>query len=227
MFIKIINVNFYIKERALKTKEEQSKIFFISDLHFGSDGTLIRENRPFKNAKCFAKKVIKIWNNQASKNDFIYCIGDFVNCNDEERFEWKEALCLVQKIKAKIILVIGNNEEKLISEFFDGDFDEFRKYCLSLGFIDVVKDMHLEVEGLSLYLNHFPNNHKPDCINLFGHMHRAVGLWESYGLNMSCDLNHFQLFSIDEIKRVLELKAKWWKSHDSVCWVKDLLTYVK
>ena len=57
--------------------------FFTSDTHFGDDGVIQQDLRPFKNAKQFAKILIKTWNKQASKNDTIFVIGDFVDCDGD------------------------------------------------------------------------------------------------------------------------------------------------
>ncbi len=66
-------------------------------------------------------------------------------------------------------------------------------------------------------------------MNLFGHTHRTTGLWKLYGLNVGCDLNHFYLFSEDEIFRLLELKSKWWDSDvdnlDNINYRKSLKHY--
>lgn len=184
-------------------------IFFTSDTHFGSDDTLIRENRPFKNHKKFDNYVLSIWNKQTNKDDVIYHLGDFLNYNSKDE-NWKNTLAYVKKLKAQIILIIGNNEKQIIHNHFNGKFNDFRLFCIQLGFKDVLMDAQIEMNGETFYLNHYPRNHKAGVINLFGHTHRTTGLWKPYGLNVGCDLNHFYLFSQDEIFRLLDLKKKWW-----------------
>ena len=68
----------------------------------------------------------------------------------------------------------------------------------------------MEFDDKKFYLNHFPRKHKNDCINLFGHTHRTTGLWKPYGLNVGCDINHFYLFSQNDIHLLLKRKAEWW-----------------
>ncbi len=175
---------------------------------------LKRENRPFKNWKTFYKKVIKLWNHQAKKGDIIYCIGDFVDYVPCRQNNCIYCLKLAKKINAKVILIIGNNEERFIRDCFENDFDKFRDFCINVGFYDVKKEEYLEIDGISFYLIHRPCNHKNNYLNLFGHTHRATGLWKPYGINVGCDLNHFRLYDLKEIKRLLSLKEKYWDNDE-------------
>lgn len=199
--------NYYFKKDKSKNN---NMIFFTSDTHFLGKDTIIRENRPFKSAKDFANYTIKLWNKQANNHDIIYHLGDFVNYNSKETDNWIAGLNLVNKIKARVILIIGNNEERIIRDFFHNSFEDFKKYCIEHGFYDVKKEEILIINKKSFYLNHFPINHKENSINLFGHTHRATGLWKPYGLNVGCDLNHFMLFDINEIERLLIDKETYW-----------------
>lgn len=180
--------------------------FFTADTHFGSDEILTCENRPFPTMETFRKFVIDSWNTDAGEDDIIYHLGDFISYNQIDKDTWLKGLLLVQQFHSKIVLIIGNNEERIISEHFAENFEDFRAYCMELGFHDVCKDFHLTIDDTKFYLNHYPRNHKDGYVNLFGHTHRATGLWKPYGLNMGCDLNHFRLFSVAEIKRLLKDK---------------------
>ncbi len=192
--------------------------FFTSDTHFGCDEILLRENRPFKNMEDFKDSVFQFWNSQAKATDTIYHLGDFVNYNKTNKLGWQKALEEVKQINAKVILIIGNNEQRIIEEFFDKNFEKFRQYCKGIGFFDVKQDDYIEFNNEKFYLNHFPRNHKENYINLFGHTHRTTGLWKPYGLNVGCDLNHFYLFSENEIERLLSLKTRYWDDDiDNLC----------
>ncbi len=183
---------------------------FTSDTHFGCEEILKRENRPFKSIKDFETSIFQIWNSQVKPNDIIYHLGDFVNYNKNNKAEWEKTLKLVQRSNAKIILIIGNNEQRIIDECCDKNFDTFRQICLDSGFYDVKKEEYLKINDNQFYLNHYPRNYKDGYINLFGHTHRATGLWKPFGLNVGCDLNHFYLYSQDEIERLLDCKDKYW-----------------
>ena len=67
-------------------------IYFTSDIHFDDLDTLVSDNRPFKNTKQFDKYIIKTFNKQAKKEDTIYVIGDFMDCNEEGHDSWKKSI---------------------------------------------------------------------------------------------------------------------------------------
>jgi len=177
--------------------------YFISDTHFGGEFILVRENRPFRSAKEFTRAVINNFNSQVSSGDVVYHIGDFLNYNDLEKTAFRESIRIVRQIKCDSILILGNNEERIISEVFAGNFSYFREFAISAGFKEVYKELYLTLRTQPFYLNHYPSNHKDGYVNLFGHTHRITGLFKPFGLNVSCDLNHFLLFSEDEIFRLL------------------------
>lgn len=185
-------------------------LFFISDAHFCDKETLILDNRPFRSTKKFDKTVIKIWNKQANKNDTIYFLGDFVDCNNSQSSSWKKSIKYVSRIKAKVVLIIGNNEARVIKYFFGDNFEKFRDYCLQVGFKDVLKDCELNVRGYNFYLVHKPKDCKKDILNLYGHVHRSGGLYKPFGFNVGCDLNHFRLYSEDDIMHLMRMKEEFW-----------------
>ena len=188
--------------------------FFTSDTHFGDDDKLTRENWITKNWQNFAKKLIKIWNKQVKKQDVVYFLGDFVNYEKTDN-QWREAFALIKKNKAKCILIIGNNEERLIEDKFNGSFNKFRQFCLEQGFTDVKKHDILKSEGLKFYLTHKPTDYKKGYINLFGHTHLATGLWKPFGFNVYYGLNFLKLFDLDYIKRLLYVKQKYWDKDEN------------
>lgn len=185
-------------------------LYFTSDVHFNDKDTLINDNRPFKTTKQFDKYVIKTWNKQVSKNDTIYVIGDFVDCNNDSDENWRDSILYVKRINANVILIMGNNEDRVVKYFFNNDFDKFREFCLSAGFKEVYKSLDLSFIGKDFYLVHKAINYKKGVINLFGHSHRSCGLYKPFGLNIGCDLNHFRLYSESDIKHMLGMKEKYW-----------------
>jgi len=200
-------------------------IYFTSDTHFGTDAYSIlkREMRPFANPVEYMHNQVAIWNMQAGEKDIIYHLGDFCNYNYAEK-DWKSGLQIVKEVKARIVLIIGNNERRLLVNEFKDDFERFKEYCMRLGFESVHKELDLtEAEGLRIgrkakrvYLVHHPVDCKEDHVNLFGHTHRAGGLYRNYGLNVGTDLNHFRLFSRDDIEYLLSEKEKYWDTDESL-----------
>ena len=184
--------------------------FFTSDLHFGSDESIVTDDRPFKNAVDFEKRVIKQWNKVTRKDDVIYAIGDFIDCHSAENVKAVRQLEIVKKINAKVVLIIGNNEERIIKYFFDCDYDKFREYCLALGYLDVKRTDDITIEGIDFHLTHKPIDHVADKLNLFGHSHKAMGQYKTFGFNIGCDLNNYQLYSEKDIMKLVEKKHQYW-----------------
>ena len=117
---------------------------------------------------------------------------------------------MVKKIKANVVLIIGNNEERVIKYFFDGEFDLFKEFCLQLGFKEVYKNLTLNLRGKDFYLTHKPLDYNPKYINLFGHTHASGGIYKPFGLNVGCDLFHFNLLSENDLFYLLAKKEKFW-----------------
>ena len=184
--------------------------FFSSDTHFSDESTLKVDMRPFKNTKTFDNYVIKTWNRQAKAGDTIFVIGDFIDCDGEGHESWKKSILFVKKLKADVVLVMGNNEDRVVKYYFNNNFDKFREFCLNLGFKEVYKNHTLTMRGIDFYLTHKPFDTKPDMLNLFGHTHRSGGLYRPFGFNIGCDINHFRLYSEDDIFHLIDLKQKFW-----------------
>lgn len=194
--------------------KSSSKRWFTADPHFGVDAvhTFEREMRPFNDVFDYIGKQVELWNQQASENDTIYVLGDFCNFNSHES-NWMSGMLVSNLIKAHIVLVMGNSEERVMKYEFDNDFDKFREFCLKSGFCrftDVVKDAHIEIKNQLYYLVHKPSKHSKDCMTLFGHTHRAGGIYRPYGMNVGVDVNHFRLFSEDDIVFLMGKKTKKW-----------------
>ncbi len=181
-------------------------IFFTADTHFGLndfEGIVARDFRPFSSPKQMNKKIIRIWNKQANKNDIIYHLGDFINYNFKDKASYVECLKLVKKIKAKVVLILGNNEKRVLRYEFNDDFKKFKEFMLNIGFYDVYEDeLFLEFGGYKFYLNHYPKNHKDGYINLFGHIHGTCFV-KKYGFNIGIDNHYLSMFSEADILRLI------------------------
>jgi len=182
--------------------------FFTSDIHFSDVETMKHDDRPFKSIKEYDKQTIKTWNKMMTKNDTLYVVGDLFDCNHKNSELYKIAAPYFKKIKANIVLILGNNEDRIIEYFFDGSFKRFKDYCLSIGIKDVKKNLKLKFGGEKFYLIHKPIDKIEGYVNIVGHLHRSRGMWYSFGLNVSCDLNHYRPYSEDDILFQLNEKKK-------------------
>ena len=166
--------------------------------------------RPFKSTKKFDNFIIKTWNKQAKKDDTIFVIGDFVDCDNAEHDVWKQSIRLVKKLKANVVLIMGNNEDRIVKYFFNNKFEDFKNFCLGVGFKDVFQQHTITMRDIDFFLTHKPLDCKQDMLNLFGHTHRSGGIYRPFGFNIGCDNNHFRLYSEDDIFHLINLKQKFW-----------------
>ena len=194
--------------------------FFTSDTHFNNEESIIRSKRPFKNAREYDKKTIRMWNKQAKKGDTIYVVGDFLDCDNEKDESWKKALGYFKKIKADIVLILGNNEERVIKYFFDDNFEKFAQVLKDCGCKSVYKDLQIEIGGIMFNLVHECVRSKKDMINLFGHVHNICGLYKPCGINVSCDLSHFKLYTENDILYYVEEKKRYWDVDENIQFLK-------
>lgn len=81
-----------------------AKTYFIADLHFGDEGIIRYENRPFTDAADMEKCLINNWNTAVLPEDTVYVLGDF-SCNEEEKDGE-----LLRKLNGTKILVMGNHD---------------------------------------------------------------------------------------------------------------------
>lgn len=185
--------------------------YFTADSHFSlADHTIIpRDFRPFNNLEEMNEKIIEIWNNQAGNEDFIYHLGDFVNYNCFDNKDYTKCFSLVKKIKAKVVLILGNNENKILSKEFGGDFEAFKSYLLDIGFNDVIeKKLYLDINKKRYCLAHRPTECDIETeFNLFGHIHKC-GFIKKFGFNVGVDNHYFKLFSESDIDD-LESRRKY------------------
>ena len=197
--------------------------YFTSDIHFCDESTMRSDNRPFKNIKCYDKFTIKQWNKVAKAGDTIYVVGDLLDCDGPNTNEWKKGLKLIKKIKADVILTIGNNEQRIIKYFFNNNLDAFVKVCKENGIKEVYKNLDVELGGKKFHLTHQIKDGKKNRINLFGHTHLCSGLYHPYGLCVSCDLNHFRLFTEEIIMVYLKRKTEYWEPDENCNYVNPFI----
>lgn len=200
--------------------------FFTSDIHFCDEATMRTDNRPFKNVKSYDNFIIKNFNKMAKSTDTIYVVGDLLDCDDSNSDKWIKGLKLLKKINASIVLIIGNNEQRIIKYFFNNDFNAFVETCKEYGIKEVYKSLDVEFNGKKFHLVHQIKDGDKRKINLFGHTHLCSGLYHPYGLCISTDLNHFRLFTEDMIMGYLKRKYDYWEPDDNINYINPFLKVV-
>lgn len=200
--------------------------FFTSDIHFCDESTMRSDNRPFKNVKSYDKFIIKNFNKLAKKGDIIYVAGDLLDCDGPDTNEWIKGLNLIKKIKADIVLIMGNNEQRIIKYFFNNNYLAFVNFCKDYGIKEVHKSLDVEFGGKKFHLVHQIKDGDKRKINLFGHTHLCSGLYHPYGLCISTDLNHFSLFTEEIILGYLKRKIDFWEPDENTNYINPFLKIV-
>ena len=201
-------------------------IFFTADIHFCDEKSMREDNRPFKSIKQYNKAIIKDFNRTAKRGDTIYVIGDMLDCNGKNSNEWICGLKLIKKINANVVLIIGNNEQRVIEYFFDGDFEKFKSACKGYGIKDVYTRLDVKGRKYNYHLVHQIVDGRKNKINLFGHTHLCSGLYHPYGICVSTDLNHFRLFSEKILEGYLYRWREYWSGDDNCNYINPFLKEV-
>lgn len=190
-------------------KEEAKHIFFTSDTHFYHTNILKFCKRPYKNVEEMNKALIENWNKVVGPDDTVFHLGDVAFCGNQKLEE------IINQLNGHIILVRGNHDRRLQKTICDKLFDE------------VVPQLQLEIDGRSIYLNHYPFLTYGGCwrgsekavYQAFGHVHstpntsegkdigRMVNLFP-YQYDVGVDNNNYTPISWEELKTKIEEQCK-------------------
>ena len=145
------------------TKFTGDGLFFTSDTHFNHENILRFCNRPFANIEEHDKALIENWNSVVGINDTVFHLGDFCFGNPQAVEH------IAKQLNGHIILIRGNHDDKNLQKSLWGLFEE------------VLYQARIQVDGRTVYLNHFPflcfAHADPDmykdsyAYNLYGHVH--------------------------------------------------------
>ncbi len=197
--------------------------FFTADIHFSDVNTMKCDNRPFKSIKDYDNFIIKDWNKTAKKGDTIYVIGDLLDSDNDDCCCWKKGLDYIKKIKANVVLIMGNNEYRIVRKFFNNDYDDFVSFCLTKGIKEVHENLVVNSWGKKFFLTHQSKDANPKMITLFGHTHLCSGTYHPYGLCVSTDLNHFRLYTREIIEGYLDRKKKYWEPDSNTNYINPFI----
>lgn len=134
-----------------------SKIFYISDLHFGHKNVISYDNRPFLSVEEMDKTMIENWNNVVKNDDTVYILGDI------SWYDYKKTVEIMGQLKGTKILIKGNHD-KLNQEL---------KNCFQY----IYDYKEIKDNGRDVILCHYPipcfNKHFYGAIHLYGHVHNS------------------------------------------------------
>jgi len=200
-----------------------SKIFFVSDNHYGHSNIIGFCKRPFENVEEMDKKLIENWNNKVPKDGIVFHLGDFAWGGFNF---WKK---IREQLNGDIILIKGNHDIKNLTPQAVGLF----KY--------VAQQMRIEIEGRKIWLNHFPllcysgtyRDFNGLEFNLFGHTHLSNHLSRNNGkdcdrcfqmlfptqYDVGVDFNEFAPISWNEVNERITQQIK--TDNNLKMWIKD------
>lgn len=162
-----------------------SKVFFISDHHFGHKHIIDFESRPFSDVEQMNVRMIELWNSVVSKEDKVFHLGDFSFLNREKTKE------IIAQLHGYKILIMGNHDRgRSRSWWLDAGFHEVSEYPI--------------VYGGFYFLSHEPmyiNKHMP-YVNIHGHIHGQKYEGDQY-INVSVEQWGYQPVWFEKIKEMV------------------------
>lgn len=194
---------------AKEFKFDPNLTFFTSDTHFGHANIIRLCNRPFKDVEEMNEKLVENWNKVVPENGTVFHLGDFAFGGSGL---WNS---IISRLNGQIYLIMGNHDRKNLRQ---GYMDKF---------VSVVPQMQIDIEGRSVYLNHYPflcyggSYRGEDSVwQLFGHVHsgplssgadsdRLVHLFP-YQYDVGVDNNNFTPISWNQVKERINKQVLEW-----------------
>ena len=181
--------------------------FYISDLHLGDERVFELCRRPFSSLEKMEERIIKRWNEKVSDNDDVYILGDLVNGSSKKIDEF------FSKVKGRKHLIVGNHDEKYLTE-----------YSLTQFFIEIDRLKYLNDKGRKVCVCHYPLldwfSGDEVVYHVYGHIHNKTkdngqmyaDIEDYYNdkpaYNASVDVIGFEPVTLDELMKIKEEKAK-------------------
>lgn len=100
-----------------------SKVYLISDMHFGHPNIMKYENRPFASVDEMDKTIINNWNKTVKKEDKVFILGDVSFYNKEKTKE------IISQLNGYKTLIIGNHDKaRSLTWWKDTGIEEISQY---------------------------------------------------------------------------------------------------
>ena len=133
--------------------------YYISDFHLSHANVIKFDSRPYDTIEEMETNLISRWNNQVSKGDHVYLLGDFI---------WKagsdEWLRIIRKLNGNIHLILGNHDPRQYSTGVQKALAEITSY----------KELNEKVDGKDyrLVLSHYAIlSYYGSCYSQTFHLH--------------------------------------------------------
>lgn len=150
-----------------------SKVYIISDTHFGHDRVIEYCKRPYDSVEQMEEDLVLRWNNTVSKDDKVFHLGDF-------GFGSKEVMQhIVSRLNGRISIVLGNHDGHSVKWHNDVGFFEVSKYPII--YANEYIFSHAPVVPMADLTGDEPTPYK----NIFGHYHNLLFV-PAIGRNYAC-----------------------------------------
>jgi calcineurin-like phosphoesterase family protein len=161
--------------------DEDPKVWFTSDTHFGQERTLELSRRLFRDVKHMDRELVRNWNKVIKENDTVYHLGDWGDIN-------KISDVLPQLNGKRIITIPGNYDKEDIQQVLSSDPR-----------IEFVEQGHtIKIQGIDVSLVHEPENMQHKGFYLFGHIHQ-LQMVKTNALNVGTDCHNYSPINEDDV----------------------------
>jgi calcineurin-like phosphoesterase family protein len=172
-----------------------SRTFFSSDPHYDHRNIIEYCGRPFNDVDHMNETMIERWNEVVGDDDLVYLLGDFTLGAPET---WAK---FAHRLRGRNLLVPGNHDRLRIT-------DSGAKKAAGFEVLD--SNLVVPVDGLNLWLNHFPlrshdrrGYHRPLApgdydVALCGHAHQHWRVHDGV-VNVGVDVWDFRPISLADI----------------------------
>ncbi len=187
-----------------------SRIFFVSDTHFGHQKEFLYSPRGFVSSEQHDQSIIERWNSIVNEDDIVYHLGDLVLGDNNHGIE------CVKQLNGYIKIIRGNHDtDKRIELYKTLENVEY------LGWAEVIK-----YKKYNFYLSHHPtmtanyDNEKPPkahLINLFGHTHQKTKFYDDniFMYHVGLDSNSCYPVLLDDI--IEEINNEFYSKEEKEC----------
>lgn len=124
-------------------------LFFASDTHFNHQAVIDFCNRPFASVEEMNEAMVRNWNATVGPADEVYHLGDFC------WFE-REAERFFARLNGVKHLIVGNHDHRKVRR---------------MAWASVQYATKLKVNGISIYLSHYPVVGFRESLHFHGHQH--------------------------------------------------------
>lgn len=179
----------------------EKKIWFSSDLHFGHVKDFLWKPRRFSSIEEHDETIIKNFNSVVKEDDDLYILGDLM-LNDNEK-----GLEKLSKLNGRIHIIFGNHDTQ-------------NKISLYQSLPNVVCGCYATVikyKKASFYLSHYPtltanpldtNSWHKNLINLYGHTHQQDNFYNNNPYMYHVGIDSHNCFPIEIEEIVNDIKNK-------------------